>query len=93
MSHFFPPRAVLAAAAALCLAGIPRVAPADDLPTPTPDNTFYVYAIWDGIMDAPEDQIRTEMDEMLRQFGPGNAYHKPGVAFIFPGAKQTKPHL
>ena len=83
----------LALTAVVCgLATAPRSVRADDppKPTPTPDNTFYVYAIWDAVMHAPEDVIRTEFDEMLRQFGPGNAYHKPGVAFIFPGAQQTK---
>ena len=79
----------LAVLAAIGLAIVTRSVQAADLPPPTPDNTFYVYAIWDAIMTAPEAQIRTEMDEMLRQFGPGNAYHRPGVAFIFPGAKQT----
>jgi hypothetical protein len=88
-SLFFSPLR-LACAAALCLPAAARSAPAADLPPPSPDNTFYVYAIWDPIMKASEDQIRTQMDEMLREFGPGNAYHRPGVAFIFPGVKQTE---
>ena len=61
-----------------------------ELPPPTPDNTFYVYVIWDGIMHSSPEQMRQEMDEMRRQLGPGNDYHQPGVAFIFPGAKQTR---
>jgi hypothetical protein len=59
-------------------------------PDPTPQNSFHIFAIWDHIMGAREDEIRAEMDRLIVQFGPGNHYHRIGFAFIQPGPEQLR---
>ena len=49
-----------------------------------------VYAIWDGISQASEPMIRQQMDALIREFGPGNAYYRPGFAFIYADQRQTE---
>ena len=60
------------------------------LPEPSTDNTFYVFAIWDGIMRSTEPQVAAEMDRLVGQFGKGNRYHRVGFAFILPGLEQGR---
>ena len=49
---------------------------------PSPDNTFYIYAIWEGISGADETKVRQQMDALIEQFGPGNRFHRVGFACI-----------
>ena len=55
--------------------------------TPGPDNTFYVYAIWDGISSASDREIEEQMDRLRAQFGKGNRFHRIGFAFILGGSE------
>ncbi len=52
---------------------------------PGPDNTFYIYAIWDGINSASDHEIEEQMDRLRDQFGKGNRFHRVGFAFILGG--------
>ena len=52
---------------------------------PGPDNTFYIYAIWDGINSASDHEIEEQMDRLRDQFGKGNRFHRIGFAFILGG--------
>ena len=58
--------------------------------TPGPDNTFYVYAIWDGINGASSAEIGEQMDKLREQFGKGNRYHRVGFAFILGSEAQLR---
>ena len=51
---------------------------------PSPDNTFYIYAIWDAISSASETELHEQMDALIEQFGHGNRFHRVGFAFIMP---------
>jgi len=44
-----------------------------------------IYALWEGINDPKlsEKEIREMMDNLLNQFGKGNAWHRPGFSFIY----------
>ncbi len=59
-------------------------------PPATLQNSFCIFAIWDGIMGAPEAKIREQMDRLKTQFGTGNRYHRTGFAFIKPGKEQLR---
>ncbi len=54
---------------------------------PGPDNTFYIYAIWDGISSASDHDIEEQMDRLRDQFGKGNRFHRVGFAFILGGSE------
>lgn len=52
---------------------------------PGPDNSFYIYAIWDQINSAPEAEVSSQMDRLREQCGAGNRFHHVGFAFILGG--------
>lgn len=52
---------------------------------PGPDNSFYVYAIWDQINSVSEAEISSQMDRLRDQCGVGNRFHHVGFAFILSG--------
>jgi hypothetical protein len=56
--------------------------------TPGPDNSFYVYAIWDEINTVSDTEIAQQMDRLRDQFGTGNRFHHAGFAFILSGNEE-----
>jgi len=80
------------AAAAASPSANPEASPVATAAVVSKPTSLTIYAIWDPMMNprTSEKEIREMMDNLVNQFGQGNAWYHPGIAFIYANPKRLE---